>query len=426
MIKKKTVFDKKKILYIHHGKGIGGAPLSLLYLIENLDKSKYEPVVLFLHDSQVIDLYKSTNITVFGPVNLRDFAHTKIFWYRWYNLKNFIKTCFDTYKILKTQADFWFKKIKPDIVHLNTSSLIAWAKVAHKKNIPVVWHIREPLASGYFGIRRKIVQNFVKNYATKIVPICKNDSLLWQNNNKVNIIYNAVDFKIFDKNILDKNFEQDFLFKYNLDKNSPRILFLGGLSSEKGTLEIFTIFEKILKQLPSANLLVAGYFDLKVNNIFNIKRYFPVDRYKLKIKNLFKPVRMDSTGSPRTGLKEKIVFLGAIKNVPQIMSISDVIVFPATVGHFARPIIEAGFMAKPVVASKISPLDELVINNKTGFLVDIKDINLWVEKLAILLLDKNLNKQMGENAYQYCVQNFNIDMHIKKIESIYEGLYATK
>ena len=47
---------KKKILYIHHGKGIGGAPLSLLYLIESLDKQKYHPIVLFLHYSEVVDL----------------------------------------------------------------------------------------------------------------------------------------------------------------------------------------------------------------------------------------------------------------------------------------------------------------------------------------------------------------------------------
>ncbi|MFA5074986.1 MAG: glycosyltransferase family 4 protein [Candidatus Babeliales bacterium] len=420
MIQKNKIFNKKRILYIHHGKGLGGAPLSLLYLIENLDKSKYEPIVLFLHDSPVVDLYKSRNIKIFGPVNLRDFAHTKIFWYRWYNLKNFLKACFDNYKILKTQADFWIAKIEPDIVHLNTSSLIAWAKVARKRNIPVIWHIREPLAAGYFGIRRKIIQNFVKKYATKIVPICKNDSLPWQNNSKVNIVFNAVDNKIFDKDNLDKNFEQNFLFKNNLDKNAPKILFLGGLSREKGTLEIFNIFEKLLKKVPDAKLLVAGYFDLKINNIFNIKRYFPVDRYKLKIKKVLdKAVRMDSTGSPRTALKENIIFLGPIKTVSQIMSISDVIVFPATVGHFARPIIEAGFMAKPVIASKISPLDELVIDNKTGFLVDIKDTNLWAEKLENLLLNKSLNKQMGENAYNFCTQNFNIDMHVKKIENIY-------
>ncbi|GEM_PF-6522728 len=38
----------KHILYIHHGGGLGGAPLSLLYLLQQLDRSRYEPIVLTL------------------------------------------------------------------------------------------------------------------------------------------------------------------------------------------------------------------------------------------------------------------------------------------------------------------------------------------------------------------------------------------
>ena len=62
--------NKKKILYIHHGKGLGGAPLSLLYLIQALDKTKYHPVVLFLYDSEVVDLFKSKGIEVVDPINV--------------------------------------------------------------------------------------------------------------------------------------------------------------------------------------------------------------------------------------------------------------------------------------------------------------------------------------------------------------------
>src|SRR5277367_6848761 len=82
---------KKTILFIHHGKGLGGAPLSLLYLIQGLDKSKYHPCVLFLHDSEVIEMYKKNGIETFGPINIMDFPHTKIWWFRWYHLPYFFK-----------------------------------------------------------------------------------------------------------------------------------------------------------------------------------------------------------------------------------------------------------------------------------------------------------------------------------------------
>ena len=38
----------KRILYIHHGGGLGGAPLSLLYLLKQIDRNRYEPIVLTL------------------------------------------------------------------------------------------------------------------------------------------------------------------------------------------------------------------------------------------------------------------------------------------------------------------------------------------------------------------------------------------
>ena len=54
--------EHPKILFIHHGKGIGGAPLSLLYLVEGLLKTTYKPLVVFLHDSDAMTLFKKKNI----------------------------------------------------------------------------------------------------------------------------------------------------------------------------------------------------------------------------------------------------------------------------------------------------------------------------------------------------------------------------
>ncbi|HBS47710.1 TPA: hypothetical protein DEO28_05100 [Candidatus Dependentiae bacterium] len=388
---------KKKILYIHHGIGIGGAPLSLLYLIQNLDKSNFHPVVLFLQDSEVIDLYKSKGIEVYGPLNLNDFPHTKIWNIKWYQFLFFLKVIGDNFKVLFFEAEKWFDLIKPDIVHLNTSSLIVWGKVAHKKGIPVVWHIREPLAPGYLGIRRFIIKKFVEKYATKIVPICKNDAKPWQNNPKVEVVYNAVDPKIFDYNL------------YPYANNDLKILFLGGLSKEKGTLVIFKAFEKLLKEIPNAKLVVAGYFNNQQSKSY-FKYFLPSEVYKRQINKILEKI------------KDKIIFLGPIKNVPQIMAESSVIVFPATVGHFARPLIEAGFMKKAVIASNLSPLEELVIDQKTGYLINPQNIDEWADKLKFILLDNVLQRNLGVENFEFCNKHFSIKEQLKKIESIYENI----
>ncbi|MFH1832158.1 MAG: glycosyltransferase family 4 protein [bacterium] len=415
---------KKKILYIHHGKGLGGAPLSLLYLIQALDKSKYQPIVLFLHDSPVLevyknlDIYKNKTIDVIGPVNLYDFPHTKIWWFRWYHVLSFLRCTSDTLLTLVFGARYWLKKIEPDIVHLNTSSLIAWGKVAKKMGIPVVWHIREPLADGYLGLRKKLITNCVKKHAHTIVSICKNDACPWEKLSKTHVIYNTVDQKIFDHRISPES----FLAKYNLENSNqdsnilraPKILFLGGLSQEKGTLVILSVFKKLLEVMPNAKLLLAGYFPEQSNRSILIssliKKLFPAHKYT---KQVFKIL---------ASIKESVIFLGPILDVPGAMAASSVVVFPATIGHFARPIIEAGFMKKPVVASCLAPLDELVIDEKTGFLVDPKAIDIWVQKLTLLLINQAYNKHMGQQAYEFCRVNFGLEMHISKIEKIYEKI----
>lgn len=397
----KKFVNKKKILYIHHGKGLGGAPLSLLLLINALDKEKYHPVVLFLHDSQVLDLYKQSNIEIVGIVNRYDFSHTKVWWFRWYHFPYFLRAAWDTIQTEYSVADYWLDKIKPDLVHLNTSSLIAWGKVACKKNIPVIWHVREPLADGYFGLRKWIVKKYVAKYSSKILPICNHDALPWRDNAKTHVVYNAVDPKKFDFNMVCE------LNNPVLDL-SPKILFLGGLSQEKGTLVIFKAFEKVRQQLPEAKLIVASYFDLDLNQASYFKKLFPAYKFKVEVDNIFQKI------------KESVVLLGPIQNIPQAMADSDLTVFPATVGHFARPIIEAGFMKKPVIASALAPLEELVVNNKTGYLIDPNDINAWAEKLLLLLTNKDLNKKMGEAGYSFCTRHFTIHNQIKIIESIYE------
>lgn len=397
---------KKRILYIHHGKGLGGAPLSLLYLIEGLDKEKFEPVVLFLHYSSVVDLYKSKNINVAGVVGLYDLPHTKIYWFRWYHLIPFFRSCYDSFKTRFFVAKKWINKIDPDLIHLNTSSLTAWAKVAKKMNIPVVFHVREPLANGYLGIRKMLIKKWVKKYSDAIIPICNNDAKPWASNDKVTVIYNVVDSNKFNNNLSPDL----FLKKYNLSKYDPKILFLGGLSKEKGTLEILKIFKNYLRLSSDAKLIVAGYFDLSVNGIFSIKRYFPSQRYKLKVKKV-----LNKLGS-------SVVFTGPIKEVESAIAASNLLVVPSVVGHFARPIIEAGFMSKPVIASKVPPLDELMIHGQTGFLLDLKDKGAWVERFYALVTNNKFNEKIGKKAYDFCLKHFNINDYSNKIHAVYNKI----
>ena len=55
---------KKKILFIHHGQGIGGAPTSMFQLIEALNKDKFDIKILFIYKSPLlIEICKEKGIS---------------------------------------------------------------------------------------------------------------------------------------------------------------------------------------------------------------------------------------------------------------------------------------------------------------------------------------------------------------------------
>jgi len=58
---------------------------------------------------------------------------------------------------------------------------------------------------------------------------------------------------------------------------------------------------------------------------------------------------------------------------------------------------EVQLMKKPVVATNVGGILELIKNNETGFLVEKDDVNGWIEKLSFLINNEQKRKTMGEN-----------------------------
>jgi glycosyltransferase involved in cell wall biosynthesis len=263
------------------------------------------------------------------------------------------------------------------------------------------------LAHGYLGIRRLIVKYVVGRYASSIVPISINDALPWQENAKTKVVYNAVDHTIFDAS-LDAH---AFRLRHAIPLDAPVILFVGGISREKGTHVILHSFIELLKKLPTAHLVIAGPWDLA--DASWEKYMFPVAHYKRTVAALMRQIPSSN-----------ITILGTVSPIAPVMAATNIIVFPATVGHFARPVIEAGYMKKVVIASDCPPLTELVINNVTGFLVSPTDYNAWTEKMYILLANRQLSDMMANAAYNFCLKQFSIKNQIEVVQELYESFFV--
>ena len=108
---------KKKILFIHHGKDIGGAALSLLYLIQKI-RPYYKIKVLFLFNSSVIELFKSKNIE-YEILNKSHplFIHSAAGGGSLLNIKKLAKMMVGWVYFALFYAKKILKKENPDIIH---------------------------------------------------------------------------------------------------------------------------------------------------------------------------------------------------------------------------------------------------------------------------------------------------------------------
>jgi len=375
---------------------MGGAPLSLLYTIKGLDRKKYDPEVLFIHEGGVIDLYKRNGIKTIVDKKIKDLGHTSVssysilnplFWYRlfwqpisYYRFKKIIK------------------KRRPDIVHLNTSSLFSCAKAAKSAGIKVVWHVREPLAGGF---RRAWYKKMIERYSDAIIAICENDASKLIPSKKIHVVYNFVDFKQFKRSLRGTEYRK----KFGLEGKKV-VLMLGGISKLKGTHIFVKALKYVKKSVPDAVFMVAG----------PKSRRDITGSYEGGIHNFIED----------NGLKDSVVFAGVVGDVPKMMAASDLVVFPSTKPHFGRPLIEGSAMGKPVIGSDLGGPKELVVNGRTGFLVKPESPGALAEAVIKILSDKKLAKKMGEAGYRFAKEKFEQKSNVRKITDIYEKLFQYK
>jgi glycosyltransferase involved in cell wall biosynthesis len=123
--------------------------------------------------------------------------------------------------------------------------------------------------------------------------------------------------------------------------------------------------------------------------------------------------------------KENAVLLEevAYEKVPAILAIADAILIPFPnneVAHAASPLklFEGMAMQKPVIASKVSGIQDVVLDGENGFLADPENVNEWIEKLETILTYENIAKKVGQNARRTVEEKFEWNCLAKQYEEI--------
>lgn len=92
--------------------------------------------------------------------------------------------------------------------------------------------------------------------------------------------------------------------------------------------------------------------------------------------------------------------------VKKLLESGDIFVHPSGLDALPRSVKEASLMEKPIVASNVGGIPEIVKNNQTGYLCEIDDVDQWIEKIRFLLDNPDVARSLGKNAREFVIETF--------------------
>jgi glycosyltransferase involved in cell wall biosynthesis len=121
-------------------------------------------------------------------------------------------------------------------------------------------------------------------------------------------------------------------------------------------------------------------------------------------------------------LTDRITFHSPVEDLSQLINTFDVLVSSSHLETFGRTLIEAMALSKPVVATAVGGIPEVVADGEVGFLVPAGDAVAMAENINKLVADAKLRETMGRKGYERVMKLYDIRMLAREWEQLYETL----
>jgi len=403
---------KYRVLLVHSGIGPGGAPIYLANLIQQLHEDGRFSISVIARPSGAVPLLENAGADVTFIRRFPTFRHTTAGGHSIFDLRFYGNWLYG--KLVQKWWREFLAGFHADIIHLGSITLVPLVQPANHTGSKVVISVQETVLPGKWGIRKRWIARQLSRYAHAVLHISEYDKKkLGCQSPIVEVIPNWVDLRVFSRDIPGDTVRSEL----GLAASQKLIITLGGATEVKGTLD-FLRAAKLLKSYKDYVFAIAGLAPsvvarptLQSRAKRELKRLLRID-YKDRLYEFIKA----------NSLEDNVLLLGHRDDIPAVLAACDVLVFPAIRGHQARPVLEAGAMGKPVIATDFECIAEYVQHNVNGLLVPSSAPSKLKEALIELLETPGLAARLGEANYKVSTTFHNRDINGPKIVQVYERL----
>lgn len=297
-----------------------------------------------------------------------------------------------------------FRKNRYDIVHTHSAKAgilgrIA-AKVACGRTMVIhtvhglSFHEFQPFLLNWFYITaEKIADQFTDRYIC-VGEIMRDKCLSAGIGRKeqYSIVYSGFEVQPY----LDAEKHRDETRRsLGIKENEKVIGMVGRLYHLKGQEYLMEAFAKIAGDFPEARLMLVGDGILKAN--------------------------LESFARKR-GVFEKVIFTGLVSpsKIPGLISAMDILAHTSLREGLPKAVAQGFAAGRPVLAFDVDGSRELVVNDRTGYLIPPGDVKLLEEKLRFLLQNPAISYKMGEEGRRVVLKLFPVEKMVDAIEEIYK------
>ncbi len=187
--------------------------------------------------------------------------------------------------------------------------------------------------------------------------------------------------------------------EFGIPPNAPLAAVIARLNPQKGHTYLLTAFAKVIEALPEARLLVVGDGHLRGD----------LEKQTEELR-----------------ITHRVIFTGWRNDIPRLIADLNLLILPSLWEGFGLVLLEAMMMGKPIVASGVSAIPEIVVDGVTGLLVPPRDPEALAEAIIALLQNRERAEAMGRAGRARVERYFSLERMVQQTEALYEELVREK
>jgi len=377
--------SRTRILHIITNLPVGGAQDNTLLTVERLDRRRFD----------VCLMCSSEGLWLRRALQLRDVDLVFVD-----ELTRRIHPLFDLIALWRIYR--YIKVGRFEIVHTHSSKPGFLGRIAAAlAGVPIIIHtihgfpfhdFMHPLVRRFYIL----VERSLSKLTHRIVTVSnlnrhKAIQLRLARREKFVNIYSGIDFRKFSRRIDVERKKQEL----GITNGEKVVGMVGRLSVQKAPWIFIQAIPEILRKERDVRFLVVGDGELR-------------DRM------------MDL--ADELDVSDRTMFLGFREDVPELLRVFDVFVLTSQWEGLGRSLTEAMYTGRPVVATEVEGVPELVRHERTGLLVPPRDVRSVAHGVIDLLSDPCKRQRLGEAARRQVRHAFGVERMVSDLEALYEEI----